>query len=224
MRRTLGLALWACALLAPEEARAQYDDTDEPGDWEIEEIRDEKPPRRERANTVYVMYAPSQYLVPGAPHLHVQELAAGYARSIAVSEDAPFFVEAGAELRYGHAKAAPSRGGAECDLLTARVPVSLTYKFYLGRTGSAALAPFAGVYGRVTASARAKGADGGSAFPRYAEDGATHRWDRAQLGWQAGVRYLTGRVSLGVSYSRDFPDDSKHPSVHASAVSLGVRF
>ena len=96
--------------------------------------------------------------------------------------------------------------GVNFDLLTFRVPVNAVYKFYLSKTKDIALAPYAGVHVRALVA------------------GKEEDWKCFQVGWQTGLRFDINKVYLGISYARDFPDETKNPHVHECSVHLGYCF
>ena len=130
------------------------------------------------------------------------EYSVGYARSIQVMEDMPYFVEVGANIKYSHA----NERGVNYDLLTFRLPVNAVYKFYLSKTKDIALAPYAGVHIRAIAA------------------GKRNDWKSFQVGWQTGLRFYYNKVFLGISYARDFPGETKIPHVRESSVHIGYCF
>ena len=197
-------------------AYAQYDDTDNTfEEWSLEEEAATKPLHKEYKQTLYLQYSPSQYLLPDAPHRHFQEFGIGYSRAIQVMEENPYFVEVGANMKYSFAKYA--NGTSKNHLLTFRLPINALYKLYLSPKNDQALVPFAGVYCRCIAVGKEKT---GTTRKDLFDNG----WKRIQLGWQAGIRYQFDRFYLGVSYSRDFPDENKRPAVHECSLLMGVGF
>lgn len=213
------------------ESRAQYDGGDSGvEDWQLydEEQADSttKPRHHEWKNMAYVRYSPSQYAFPGyTRHFHFQELAVGWARSVQVADSIALFVEPGAEMEYSFSSDDGRHSNLEYRLLTFRVPVNLTYKFYLSRTRNIALAPLAGVHFRVIAVKKEKGDQQTEGTPGDGTTASTHLpWDRCQLGWQVGLRLQVERFYLAASYGRDFPDKSKRPQIHQSGITAGMCF
>lgn len=198
--KSIGMLLFLCISNA---SYAQYDDYDTVEEWTLEDVEEEtqKPQHKEYKNFLYLQYSPSRYHT-GDDKLYFHEFSAGYARSIQIVEENPYFIEVGASMKYSHAK----ESGTCYNLLTFKVPVNVVYKFYLSKTKDIALAPYAGVHVRAIAAGK--------------EDG----WKAFQIGWQVGVKYYWNRLFMGISYARDFPDETKDPHVHECSVHLGFCF
>ena len=219
-------AAWCVAL----GANAQYDYDGDESDglglyYDEEEPEDTTPPRKEYKNLIYARYSPSRYHFDGAsPHLHFQEFTLGYARSLQVQEKIPFFVEAGIEMKYSYSPGDAAHENASYGMLTFRVPFNVVYKFYLSKR-DIALAPFAGVNLRLGAMAKQK-LDGKKTdlFDEDLPNTTGVEWERAQLGWQTGLKLCLSHTWIGVSYGRDFPDDSKLPQLHECSVHVGYSF
>lgn len=199
-RKSLGTIVLVCVSVT---AYAQYDNYDSVEDWTLEDVEEEtpKPQHKEYKNFLYLQYSPSRYLTDDRK-LKFHEFSVGYARSIQIMEDLPYFVEVGANIKYSHAK----EDGVNYDLLTFRLPVNAVYKLYLSKTKDIALAPYAGIHLRAIAAG--KQAD----------------WKSFQIGWQTGLRFYYNKVFMGISYARDFPDETKNPHVHESSVHIGYYF
>ena len=199
-------------------------------DWQLydeeEEDSTEKPKHKEWKNLIYVRYSPSQYTFPSyAPHIDIQEVAAGWARSIQVVDSIPLFVEAGAELKYTFTPKEDEQAQAKYSLLTFRVPVNVTYKLYLSSTRNIALAPYAGIHFRAIAMGKEKvNGKGENIFEDNRENQTSCKWYRCQLGWQVGIRLQLERYFIAASYGRDFPDKKKCPQIHECGLSAGFCF
>ncbi len=195
---------------------AQYDD-DGIEDWTLpfDEEETAKPQHKEYKNAFWLQYSPTQYLGTNDLKTGANELAVGYSRWIQVLEEKPLFVEAGASMKYSF----PRGDWGRClRALTFRIPVNVTYKVYPWKDKDWAVAPYAGVSCRLIAMAK----DCASAKTvNLIDDGD---WKRAQVAWQAGVRFHVGRCFLGVSYSRDFPDKSSIPTTQECGIHLGCCF
>lgn len=219
--------------LSAQNANAQYNiDNSDVEDWQLfdeEEEKDstEKPKHTEWKNLLYIQYSPTQYTFPGcSPHLHFQEVSIGWARSIQIADSIPLFIEAGADVKYSYSAGDAIHNNSKYNLLTFRIPVNLTYKFYLSKTRNIALAPQAGVHFRAIAIGKEKQVDDQkyNLFNKNHENNTGAEWERCQLGWQVGLRLQLERFFIGVNYSRDFPDKSKKPHIHESGVTVGMCF
>ena len=199
-RRSIGTVLLLCI---SSIAYAQYDNYDTVDDWTLEDVEEEtpKPQHKEYKNFFYFQYSPSRYLTDDET-MKFNEYSLGYARSIQVMEDLPYFVEVGANIKYSHA----NERGVNYDLLTFRLPINAVYKLYISKTKDIALAPYAGVYIRAIAA------------------GKRSDWKSFQIGWQTGLRFYYNKVFLGISYARDFPGETKYPHVRESSVHIGYCF
>jgi hypothetical protein len=200
LRKSLGTLVLSCISAT---AYAQYDNYDSVEDWTLEDVEEEtpKPQHKEYKNFLYFQYSPSRYNTDDSK-LKFHEFSVGYARSIQIMEELPYFVEVGANIKYSHAK----EDGVKYDLLTFRLPVNAVYKLYLSKTKDIALAPYAGIHLRAIAAG--KQAD----------------WKSFQIGWQTGLRFYYNKVFMGISYARDFPDETKNPHVYESSVHIGYCF
>lgn len=196
-------------------ASAQYDETYDIEEWSLDDEEEEpKPQHREYKNAFFLQYSPSRYVVSDGSRICFNEFALGYSRFIQVVEDVPFFVEAGAGMKFSW-----ETSELKARVLTFRIPVNVTYKFYLCKDKDYAIAPYAGASVRAIALAREHtGAESTSLI------GGTHDWHHFQVAWQTGVRFFLNRYFLGVSYSRDFRDSDKYPSVRECGVHFGFSF
>lgn len=199
-RKSIGTILFLCI---SSTTYAQYDNYDTVDDWTLEDVEEEapKPQHKEYKNFFYFQYSPSRYHTDEEKQ-KFHEFSLGYARSIQIMEELPYFVEVGANIKYSHAK----EDGVNYDLLTFRLPVNVVYKLYLSKTKDIALAPYAGVHIRAIAA------------------GKEENWKSFQIGWQTGLRFYYNKVFFGISYARDFPDEAKNPHIHESSVHIGYCF
>ncbi len=216
-------AMW-CVSIA---SHAQYDNYDDGLGlyYDEDEPEDTVPPHKAYKNMVYVQYSPTRYHFDGAtPHLHFQEFSLGYARSIEVQEKTPLFVEGGVQMKYSYSEGDPAHQDASFRLFTFRVPFNVVYKFYFSQR-EIALVPYAGVNLRMSAMAKQK-LDGKTTdlFDDNKKNATGVEWEWAQLGWQVGLRFYLNHIYTGVSYGRDFPDDSKLPEMRECSVHVGYCF
>ncbi len=213
MRLTHKIMALLAILCLSLNARAQYDEEYEVEEWTLDEEEEPKPQHKEYKNAIYLHYSHARYKVSDESRVNFNEFQLGYNRLIQVLEDIPYFVEAGAGIKFSW-----NKSPMEARVLTFRIPVNVLYKIYLSKEKDYAIAPFAGVSLRAIAMARERtGAKSTSLFD-------TGGWKSVQVAWQAGVRFYLNRYYLGVSYSRDFRDSSKFPGVRESAVHLGYCF
>lgn len=196
-------------------ARAQYDDTYDVEEWTLDDEEEApKPQHKEYKNALFLQYSPSRYKLSDDSRIHLNELAVGYSRMIQVLEDVPYFVEVGAGMKFSW-----ETSKINARVLTFRIPINVIYKFYPWKDKDWAIAPFAGATLRAIAMARERTADKSTSLI-----GGDSDWHHFQVAWQAGVRFYVNRYFLGVSYSRDFRDQSKLPGVHECGVHFGVCF
>lgn len=208
-RNKMALFVMLCLSL---NVQAQFDDSYDVEDWslDLEEEEAPKPQHKEYKNAVYLQYSPARYKIDDESLLRFNEFQIGYNRSIQVIEDLPYFVEAGAGIKFSWTKET-----MEGRLITFRIPVNVLYKIYPWKQKDYAIAPFAGASCRIIAMARDCSSD-----TNLCDVG----WGRFQIAWQAGVRFYLNRYFLGISYSRDFRDSSKYPSVRECSVHFGLCF
>jgi len=200
LRKSIGTFLLMCI---SSVTYAQYDNYDNVEEWTLEDVEEEapKPLHKEYKNTLYLQYSPSRYYT-GDTKQKFNEFSAGYARSIQILENQPYFVEVGANIKYSHDK----ENGINYDLLSFRLPVNAVYKLYLSKVKDIALAPYAGIHVRAIVAGK--------------EDG----WKTFQIGWQTGLRLFINKVYAGISYARDFPDDTKNLHIRECSVHFGYCF
>jgi hypothetical protein len=193
-------------------AQAQFDDSYDVEDWslDLEEEEAPKPQHKEYKNAIYLQYSPARYKTDDESRVRFNEFQLGYNRIIQVVEDMPYFVEAGAGIKFSWTKET-----MDARLITFRIPVNVLYKIYPWKQKNYAIAPFAGASCRIIAMAH---------DCTYDTNLCDAGWGRFQIAWQAGVRFYLNRYFLGVSYSRDFRDSSKYPSVRECGVHFGLCF
>lgn len=209
-RKIMALLAILCLSL---NAHAQFDDEYDVEEWSLEEEEAPKPQHKEYKNAVYLQYSPSRYKVSDDSRVHFNEFLLGYSRLIQVIEDTPYFVEAGAGIKFSWTK-----DNMDARVITFRIPVNVLYKIYLSKEKDYAIVPYAGASVRAIAMARER--SGAKSTSLFDDSG----WKRFQVAWQAGVRFYLNRYYLGVSYSRDFRDTSKIPGVRECSVHLGYCF
>ena len=211
-RITMALFFMLCLCI---NVQAQFDDEYNVEEWtlDLEEEETPKPKHKEYKNAIYLQYSPSRYKVNDDNRIRFNEFLLGYHRSIQVVEDLPYFVEAGANIKFSWTKS-----DLNARLITFRIPVNVLYKIYLSKEKDYAIAPFAGASCRVIAMAREY--SGPKSICLFSDEG----WERFQVAWQAGLRFYMNRYFLGISYSRDFRDSSKYPGVRECGIHFGCCF
>lgn len=193
--------------------QAQFDDEYDVEEWTLDPEEEEAPKHKEYKNALYLQYSPSRYKVSDDSRLRFNGFLLGYSRFIQVMEDFPYFVEAGANIKFSWTKS-----DMNARLITFRIPINVLYKFYLSKEKDYALAPYAGASCRVIAMARDY--SGPKSISLFDEAG----WKRFQVSWQVGARFYMNRFFLGISYSRDFRDSSKYPGMRECGVHFGCSF
>ena len=211
-RITMALFVMLCL---SSNAQAQFDDDYDVEEWtlDLEEEEVPKPKHKEYKNAIYLQYSPSRYKVSDDSRVRFNEFLLGYNRIMQVVEDVPYFVEAGANVKFSWTKRE-----LDARLITFRIPVNVLYKIYLSKEKDYAITPFAGISCRVIAMAREY--SGPKSVSLFGDAG----WERFQVAWQAGIRFYMNRYFLGISYSRDFRDSSKYPGMRECGVHLGYSF
>ena len=211
--KTMALFAMLCLSL---NAQAQFDDDYSVEEWTLDPEEEEapKPQHKEYKNALYLQYSPSRYKVNDESRVRFNEFLLGYNRLVQVLEEKPFFVEAGAAVKFSWTKCC----GMNARVLTFRIPVNVLYKLYPWKDKDFAIAPFAGVSLRAIAMARDY--TGETSISLLSEGD----WKSFQVSWQTGLRFYLNRYYLGVSYSRDFRDTSKYPGVRECGVHVGYCF
>ena len=212
-RITMALFVMLCLNL---NVQAQFDDEYDVEEWtlDLEEEEAPKPQHKEYKNAIYLQYSPSRYKISEDSRVRFNEFLLGYNRIMQVVEDVPYFVEAGASIKFSWTKQ-----DLNARLITFRIPVNVFYKIYLSKEKDYAIAPFAGAYCRVIAMGREY--SGPKSVNLFGDDAG---WERFQVAWQAGIRFYMNRYFLGISYSRDFRDSSKYPGIRECGVHFGCCF
>lgn len=207
-RTAVALSAFLCLSL---NAWAQAEDEYAVEEWTLElDEETPKPQHKEYKNAAYLQFSPSRYEVGAPSRVHFSEFTVGYNRLFQVVQEHPYFVEAGAGIRFSWtAEALKAR------LISFRIPVSVLYKFYFRKDKDYAIAPFAGVALRAIAMAR------GHSQQESTNLLCNAGWSSFQIGWQAGVRFYLKRYYAGISYARDFRDTSKIPGIRECSVQLG---
>lgn len=211
----LKMALFAMLCLGLN-AQAQFDDTYELEEWTLDDEEEvaPKPQHKEYKNAFYLQYSPARYKVgEELDRIHLNEMTIGYSRFIEVVEDMPYFVEVGANMKFSW-----ETTDLKARVLTFRIPVNVTYKWYPKKDKDFAIAPYAGASIRAIAMAREHT---GAKSTKLLGDGG---WNSFQVSWQTGLRFHLDRYFLGISYSRDFRDSSKYPGVRECGIHFGVGF
>lgn len=121
-----------------------------------------------------------------------------YTRGIGLTSKAPLFIEVGGKLTF-----TPTNG---LQLFRTIVPVSATYKYTIPNT-EVFIQPFVGcdLIGNVSAE-------------------NTEGIKRVQGGWHVGGNIGFKKVSLGVSYNRDFTDIWDDVTTGMIALDFGIAF
>ena len=132
-------------------AKAQFDDSYDVEEWtlDFEEEEAPKPQHKEYKNTLYLQYSPSRYQINDNSRVKFDEFTLGYSRNIQVLEEKPFFVEAGANMKFSW-----TQDEIDARVLTFRIPINVIYKIYPWKEKDYAIAPFAGASVRAIAMAR----------------------------------------------------------------------
>ena len=139
MRPTRKIMALLAILCLSLNAHAQFDDEYDVEEWSLEEEEAPKPQHKEYKNAVYLQYSPSRYKVSDDSRVHFNEFLLGYSRLIQVIEDTPYFVEAGAGIKFSWTK-----DNMDARLITFRIPVNVLYKIYLSKEKDYAIVPYAG--------------------------------------------------------------------------------
>lgn len=187
-------------------------------------------------NTFYVEYNPISYNVDisGADDESMTGFSVGYSKAFAVSPGTPLFVEAGLAGQYIFKSDFMDIDDFNFNMISAKVPVNLAYKFDL-KNSSVSFIPYVGVVARFNISGNVK-YTGGTKDLKYdlfdkkdmeelklTADGKA--FNRFQIGWQIGIKAKIGdSFILGLSYGSDFSEITKKVKVSTPAVMLGYTF
>jgi hypothetical protein len=172
-------------------------------------------------------------------------LSLGYARSFAVSQNHPLFLEVGAnllwttydmtdifEVRYYY-----DDFSAKLNMFSVNVPVNFGYKYSFNE--DMFVYPYIGVNFRINAVGKIKcsAEDESKNFNIFDKDdmcdladnmGDTLEYlqpfERFQAGWQIGVAFGINRVMLAASYGKDFTEILEKTKMAMPSITLGITF
>lgn len=164
-------------------------------------------------------------------------LSLGYARSFAVSQNHPLFLEVGANLLWTSMDMTElfdesdyyDDFSAKFNMFSINVPVNFGYKYSFNE--DMFVYPYIGVNFRINAAGKIKCAveDESENFNVFDNDDMEDNlgwktFERFQAGWQIGVAFGINRVMLAASYGKDFTEIAEKVKMGMPSITLGITF
>lgn len=184
-------------------------------------------------NTIYLQWNPSSFSQEVGSSESFTGFSIGYNHAFSLTQSIPLYVEAGVGVQYsfwdGVYRKMPD---CKIKLLSAKVPVSLMYKFDIPNS-TISIVPNAGLDLRFNILGKLKNDEleefyKKSSFNLFDEDdmmGDDYTWNRFQIGWHVGVNFMfNNQFLVGASYGTDFSEIVKNSKVHTGSITLGYCF
>lgn len=150
----------------------------------------------------------------------------GYSKATSLTQSLPLFLESGLGVQYSYWSGEWYTDDDEMNLLSAKIPVSVMYKYDIPNT-SISIVPNLGLDLRFNILGNANIDD--EDFNLFDEDdmGEDNAWSRFQIGWHIGVNAMfNNKFMLGVSYGTDFSKiwDEADAKFNTASITLGYCF
>lgn len=197
-------------------------------------------------STVYVQWNPTTAAIENNsmddPSFTVFSL--GYSKATNIASNTPLFVEYGLGVQYFFTTVDydddknpwASIYDQKYNMLSAKIPVSLTYKWHLSNS-SIDILPFAGINFRfnILGSKKLKSnmenevpndtKDNLNLFDKDDMGSKDATWKRFQAGWQIGVNArFNEKLLIGISYGTDFSEIVRKTKLNTTSITLGYCF
>jgi len=184
-------------------------------------------------NTIYLQWNPSSFSPEVGSSESFTGFSVGYNHAFGLTQSIPLYVEAGIGVQYSFWDGT-YLGIPDCKikLLSAKVPVSLMYKFDIPNS-TISIVPNAGLDMRFNILGKLKNDEyeeylKKSSFNLFDKDdmgGDDYTWNRFQIGWHVGVNFMfNNQFLVGASYGTDFSEIAKNSKVHTGSITLGYCF
>jgi len=206
--------------------------------------------------TFYLQWNPSTIKIDvnGIDDQSFTGFSVGYNHAFGIVKNTPLFIETGVALQYSfytvNWKDDLKTTVPNCDpedkynMLSAKVPVNLIYKFNIPNS-NVAIAPYFGANLRFNISGKSKtefNEDAGyeidkenwenkygkiekDLFDKKDMESKDATWKRFQIGWQIGANAHFGEnFLLGISYGSDFSELYKKAKINTTSITLGYKF
>lgn len=187
-------------------------------------------------NTIYLQWNPSSLVPKEGDSYSFTGFSAGYNHAFSLSQNVPIYVEAGVGVQYSFWSGdmyVPTNSNhetqikdADIKLLSAKVPLSLAYKFDIPNSDFSII-PNAGVDFRFNILAKLNSDQIEKSVNLFNDENLGETWKRFQVGWHVGVNFMFNNTfMIGGSYGTDFTTiwnyfDCK---MHTGSVTLGYCF
>ena len=175
-------------------------------------------------NTVYLQWNPSTFSPKKGDSESYTGFSVGYNHAFSVSQSIPLFVEAGLGVQYSFTSKFYD-WDVKINLLSAKVPVSLLYKWMIPNS-TIALIPKAGVDFRFNILGTVKPDGASESYNLFDKDEVgPYECKRFQIGWHAGFDVqFNDKFLVGFTYGTDFMDMMEDCKLHTMSVTLGYCF
>lgn len=184
-------------------------------------------------NTIYLQWNPSSFSQEIGSSESFTGFSVGFNHAFGLTQSIPLYLEAGIGVQYSFWDGTYLRiPDCKIKLLSAKVPVSLMYKFDIPNS-TISIVPNAGLDMRFNILGKLKNDEyeeylKKSSFNLFDKDdmgGDDYTWNRFQIGWHVGVNFMfNNQFLVGASYGTDFSEIAKNSKVHTGSITLGYCF
>lgn len=181
-------------------------------------------------NTIYLQWNPSSFSQEIGSSESFTGFSLGYNHAFSLTQSIPLYVEAGIGVQYSFWDGVfYGINNCKIKLLSAKVPVSLMYKFDIPNS-TISIVPNAGLDMRFNILGKLKNDDLNRTLDLFDKDDMKYgdvdiSWNRFQIGWHVGVNFMfNNQFLVGASYGTDFSEIAKNSKVHTGSITLGYCF
>ncbi len=176
-------------------------------------------------STLYLQWNPSSFKEDDESE-SFNGFSAGYNHAFSLSQSIPLYLEAGLGVQYSHWSKERSGYEITLNMLSAKVPVSLAYKFDIPNS-EFSIVPNVGLDFRfnIIGRMKVKSSYGDESWSVFSDDDmGDDAWKRFQVGWHIGANFMYKSLLLGASYGTDFSEIAEDAKVHTASITLGYCF
>ena len=181
-------------------------------------------------STIYLQWNPSSFSQEIGSSESFTGFSVGFNHAFSLTQSIPLYVEAGIGVQYSFWDGTYLRiPDCKIKLLSAKVPVSLMYKFDIPNS-TISIVPNAGLDMRFNILGKLKNDDLNVTLDLFDKDDMKYgdvdiSWNRFQIGWHVGVNFMfNNQFLVGASYGTDFSEIAKNSKVHTGSITLGYCF
>lgn len=185
---------------------------------------------QEPFNTLFVEYNPTKFSMSydgTSESINFTGLSVGYGRTSVLS--GPLMIESALKVQYFTNKEKDGHHDVKTEMISATIPVSLTYNMDLG-SGGFSLLPYGGVFarGNIWAQASYTQDDGEKVKMNLFDDEEEFNkgtLKRFNFGLQFGVKArIASAFMVGVGYWMDLNEIAEHTKMKGFEISAGLAF